>query len=304
MTPSPWPFLVASQIFITLIGFALYIHDYILGIPLFFFALIFVFFCLYRWWFDIIVESTFLGQHTKLIQKGLRYGMLLFILSEIMFFFSFFWAFFHSSVSPTIQIGAIWPPIGIHTIQPWGLPFFNTLLLLTSGIYASVAHFFIKVYGRQKYFPFFIENQIVIRINGATFITPAEGPFIKNNSFVRYLRHIENLTQKKLYKYITIGFVGAIFLGLFFTTIQLYEYIISEFSISDSIYGAVFYMATGFHGVHVIIGTIFLIVTFLRFRKGHFLGRFFCGVDASIWYWHFVDVIWIFLFIFIYWWGC
>jgi len=280
ITPSPWPFLVASQVFVLLVGVAMYMHKFQIGKITAFIGLFSVIFSLSCWWADIIFESTILGQHTIIIQKGLRYGMLLFILSEVMFFASFFWAFFHSSISPTIQIGAVWPPDGVTSIKPWGLPFFNTILLLTSGVYATLSHHLIKVYG--------IQPQLKLSLIS----TPT--------AFGKYMRALD---RKVSYNYIILGFAISVFLGILFTMVQLHEYKIAGFTIADSIYGAVFYMATGFHGLHVIIGTTFLIVTWYRFHCGDFLGRFFFGVDAAVWYWHFVDVVWIFLFICVYWWG-
>jgi len=280
ITPSPWPFLVASQVFVLLVGVAMYMHKFQLGKATAIFGLFSVIFSLSCWWADIIFESTHLGQHTIIIQKGLRYGMLLFILSEVMFFASFFWAFFHSSISPTIQIGAIWPPDGVVSIKPWGLPFFNTILLLTSGVYATLSHHLIKVYG--------IQPKLKLSIIST------------RKAFYEYIMEKQSIVP---YKYITLGFEISVFLGILFTMVQLHEYKIAGFTIADSIYGAVFYMATGFHGLHVIIGTTFLIITWYRFQSGDFLGRFFFGVDAAVWYWHFVDVVWIFLFICIYWWG-
>jgi heme/copper-type cytochrome/quinol oxidase subunit 3 len=284
LNASPWPFFTAFQIFILLLGFVLYMHRYTGGFIIFLFGLFFLLFCLYRWGSDIVYETTILGQHTEEIQTGLRYGVLLFILSEVMFFFSFFWTFFYSSLSPAIQIGAIWPPLGIQTIDPWGLPLLNTLLLLTSGIFATLAHAIAKNLGKNS---FLFSNQ-----------------FIENNILTPYNESMQKNNIKTLYFYIgIISFILAIMFGLIFTLIQLYEYINATFTIADSVYGSIFYMATGFHGLHVIIGTTFLLVTFYRFKRGDFFGRFFLGVEASVWYWHFVDVVWIFLFICIYWWG-
>jgi len=282
LVSSPWPFIVSMQVFVLLIGFALYMHNFSLGGFTAILGLVSVICSLYCWWCDIVLESTHWRQHTTYIQKGLRYGMLLFILSEIMFFFSFFWAFFHSSISPSIQIGGIWPPLGVHTLDPWGLPLFNTILLLSSGIFATYAHHTIKDFA----------------INGSAGASLVDLVHMSTEDINNFIKQ-----HSKSYAQIGFSLCCAIALGVCFTFVQLYEYKHASFTISDSIYGAIFYMATGFHGLHVLIGTIFLIVITLRFYNHHFLGRFFFGVDAGVWYWHFVDVIWILLFICIYWWG-
>lgn len=282
LASSPWPFVVSLQLFVLLIGFALYMHNFSLGGFTALVGLVSVIFSLYCWWCDIILESTHWRQHTSYIQKGLRYGMLLFILSEVMFFFSFFWAFFHSSISPTIQIGGIWPPLGIRTLNPWGLPLFNTILLLSSGIFATYAHHTIKDFA----------------LNGASGVSLQELITMSTADIDAYTKK-----HSRIYARIGYSLCLAICFGLFFSGVQLYEYKHATFTISDSVYGAIFYMATGFHGLHVLIGTIFLIVITIRFYNHDFFGRFFFGVDAGVWYWHFVDVIRILLFVCIYWWG-
>lgn len=206
----------------------------------------------YRWFRDIVVESTFEGNHTAKVQTGLRFGMVLFIVSEIMFFFAFFWAFFHSSLSPAVAIGCVWPPMGIETLNPWEVPFLNTLILLSSGVSITWAH------------------RAIIAGNRANTI---------------------------------IGLGITILLGIIFTLCQLFEYITAPFGINDGVYGSVFYMATGFHGFHVFVGTTFLVVCLLRQVFYHFTIEHHFGFEAAAWYWHFVDVVWLFLFTSIYWWG-
>lgn len=255
VTASPQPFIMAFNILAFLISFILYMHFYAFGVNL---ILSFFFFCLtlLSQFNDIIFESTYQMKHTLRVQKGLRLGMLLFIVSEIMFFFSFFQAFFHSSLAPAIQIGAIWPPKGILVFNPQEIPFLNTLILLLSGIQATLAH------------------------------------------------HIIKFKQKKFFFLAVFCLSIAICLGILFTFFQIYEYITAPFSISDSIYGSIFYMATGFHGFHVLIGTIFLIIIGFRHYFKHFILIDAVSVDAAIQYWHFVDVVQLFLFISIYQWGC
>ena len=270
---SPWPILISFSLLNLLITTVLYFHEYNLnstwfillqpvGIFLFFYAFI-------NWLWDVIIEATFEGKHSSAVQHGLRLGFIFFILSEIMFFFGFFWAFFHSSVSPSIWIGCVFPPLGIPVINPWGLPLINTVILLSSGVTVTWAH---KV---------IVSNKVRL------------WKFKIIKSF-RYYN-----ARKEGFK----GLFITIILGMFFTAIQLYEYKHAGFGINDSIYGAVFFLLTGFHGLHVLIGTIFLLVCLIRHIKYHFSRQHHIGLEMAIWYWHFVDVVWIFLFIFIYVWG-
>jgi len=250
--PSPWPFIAAFSILMTMFGGVLYMHAYEDGIFLLKFGLLMMLLVMFCWWRDIIREATFEGQHTFRVQIGLRYGMLLFIISEIMFFFAFFWAFFHSSFNPSIAIGAVWPPIFLTILNPWKVPLLNTIILLASGATITWAH-----------------HSIILGCKD------------------------EALHALK----ITIN------LAIIFTIFQLIEYVTAPFSISDGIYGSTFYMTTGFHGFHVFIGTCFLLVCFIRLYWDHFTNEHHFGFEAAAWYWHFVDVIWLFLFITIYWWG-
>jgi heme/copper-type cytochrome/quinol oxidase subunit 3 len=186
------------------------------------------------------------------VQKGLSMGMILFIVSEVMFFFGIFWAFFHSSLSPNIEIGAVWPPKGIVTFDAWKIPLLNTIILLTSGASVTWAHHALVAGNRSE---------------------------------------------------TTLGLIFTVCLGLVFTMFQAYEYSHALFTIRDTVYGSVFFLATGFHGFHVIIGTIFLFACLLRHLNYHFTTKHHLGFEAAAWYWHFVDVVWLFLFISIYWWG-
>jgi cytochrome c oxidase subunit 3 len=248
---SPWPFVTSLAALVTTVGASLYMHFFFIGAKLFLFGLLLLLACMICWWKDVITEATYYGDHTKAVRRGLRYGMLLFIVSEIMFFLAFFWAFFHSSLAPAMEIGFVWPPKGIHPFCPAGVPFLNTLILLTSGSFITWSHY---------------------SLDG-------------------------NIEEAQLALALTIG------LGLIFTLLQFYEYKHAPFQISDSIYGSLFFMLTGFHGFHVLIGTLFLCVCLYRMIQGHFRSHHHVGFEAAIWYWHFVDVVWIFLFISIYWWG-
>jgi len=206
----------------------------------------------FQWWRDISRESTFQGLHTHKVIIGLKWGIILFITSEALFFFSFFWAFFHRSLSPTIEIGVWWPPSNLVPFNPFEVPLLNTIILLSSGVSVTWAHH----------------------------------ALIENN-------HSQAVLSLAL----------TTILGIYFTILQAYEYIEASFSIADSVYGATFFVATGFHGLHVIIGTSFLFICLIRLLINHFSSTHNFGFEAAAWYWHFVDVVWLFLYINVYWWG-
>jgi len=249
---SPWPFLAGISALTTTSGFVMYMHCYLLGFYLLVLGFVSLILVSFFWWRDIIRESTFQGHHTKAVQSGLRVAMLLFILSEIMFFFAFFWAFFASSLSPSLDIGGVWPPPGINVLNPWEIPLLNTVILLLSGATCTWSH-----------------NSIVLGDRSSSLIS----------------------------------LTGTIFLGVIFTILQGFEYVDASFSISDGIYGSVFFLATGFHGFHVLLGSTFLLVCVIRLLNHHFTTNHHFGFEAAAWYWHFVDVVWLFLFVSIYWWG-
>jgi len=208
---------------------------------------------MFMWWSDVIREAH-AGDHTPVVQLHLRYGMILFIASEVMFFVGWFWAFFDFSLFPSAlpPIDGLFPSKGIETLSAFELPLLNTLILLCSGTTVTWAH--------------------------------------------HALIHGDRDGLKK-------GLWATILLGALFTSIQAYEYMHAPFAFGKTPYGSAFYMATGFHGFHVLIGTIFLIVCLVRAYKGHFTPRQHFGFEAAAWYWHFVDVVWLFLFISIYVWG-
>nr|UBN08835.1 cytochrome c oxidase subunit 3 [Neogeoscapheus hanni] len=247
---SPWPLTGAIGALITMTGLIKWFHLY--NNQLIFMGFMIMILTMIQWWRDIVREGTYQGLHTKFVTKGLRWGMILFIISEVFFFISFFWAFFHSSLSPTIEIGSLWPPIGIQPFNPLQIPLLNTAILLSSGVTVTWAHHGL------------LENNY-------------------NQSFQ--------------------GLLLTIMLGIYFTALQAYEYLEASFTIADSIYGSTFFMATGFHGLHVIIGTTFLLTCFMRHLFYHFSSNHHFGFEAAAWYWHFVDVVWLFLYISIYWWG-
>ena len=208
--------------------------------------------CMFFWWKDVIYESVVEKAHTKIAEVGFRFGMALFIASEVMFFFAFFWAFFGASMFPTEAIGFVWPPENIHTVPAFDLPFMMTMILLLSGCTVTWAHHAV------------LEND--------------------NENLVKAL----GLT---------------VLLGVAFLGFQVYEYAAAHFGFTEGIFASTFYMATGFHGFHVFVGTVFLYVCYKRAKKGHFTKDRHFGFEAAAWYWHFVDVVWLFLFIAVYWWG-
>nr|APX40179.1 cytochrome c oxidase subunit 3 [Cryptocephalus quadripunctatus] len=247
---SPWPIISAMGTLTMMVGLIQWFHQFNYNLLLI--GLLINILVSIQWWRDITRESTFQGQHTIKVSMGMRWGMILFITSEILFFISFFWSFFHNSLSPSIELGLNWPPKGIQPFNPLEIPLLNTLILLTSGLSVTWAHH----------------------------------SLMENN----YNKTIQGLAM-------------TVILGMYFTILQGFEYIEAPFTISDSVYGSSFFMATGFHGLHVIIGTTFLMVCLIRLFLNHFSNIHHFGFEAAAWYWHFVDVVWLFLYISIYWWG-
>lgn len=250
--PSPWPAFTAFAVFFLLLGVTSYFHFYAEGFRLLFMGLILTVTMAGFWWRDVIREATFEGNHTTYVRKGLKMGMVLFIVSEAMLFFAFFWAFFHSSLNPTLEIGCVWPPKGIEAINPWHVPLLNTFVLVTSGAYITWAHYSLLAGYRKQ------------TIHALLF---------------------------------------TILFAVWFTGLQYWEYTKAPFNISDSVYGSVFYMTTGLHGFHVLVGSLFLIVCLFRQIAYHFTTGQHVGFECAAWYWHFVDAVWIFVYFFIYWWG-
>nr|YP_005090327.1 cytochrome oxidase subunit III [Phaeodactylum tricornutum]ADY18503.1 cytochrome oxidase subunit III [Phaeodactylum tricornutum]QII42409.1 cytochrome oxidase subunit III [Phaeodactylum tricornutum] len=250
--PSPWPLVASLGAFMLTTGGVLYMHKFIGGWNLFINGFFLILYVMYTWWRDIVREATFEDQHTIAVQKGLRLGMILFIVSEIMFFFAFFWAFFHSSIAPAHTIGGVWPPKAISLIKTFTVPLTNTFILLASGVTITWAH-----------------HALLARAKKQTLV----------------------------------ALLLTLMLAVLFTVLQGLEYVNAPFNISDGIYGSCFYLATGFHGFHVFIGTIALFVSFVRIVLNHFTNKHHFGFESAIWYWHLVDVIWLFLFINVYWWS-
>jgi len=269
LPPDPWPIIGAFSALAMAAGGIMWMHSVNGGGWLFLAGLAAVLFTMFSWWSNVIREAH-AGDHTPVVQLHLRYGMILFIASEVMFFVGWFWAWFDFSLFPrpleiaadgsvTNLIGQAgaealmqWPPKGLEVLNAFELPLLNTLILLCSGTTVTWAH--------------------------------------------HALLHGDREGLKK-------GLWCTILLGMLFTSIQAYEYIHAPFPFAGINYSAAFFMATGFHGFHVLIGTIFLIVCLVRAYAGHFTPRQHFGFEAAAWYWHFVDVVWLFLFISIYVWG-
>jgi cytochrome c oxidase subunit 3 len=261
VNPSPWPAVGGAAAFILAVGAVSWMHGghwAIMGLG---FAL--VLYVMFMWWRDVINEAH-AGDHTPVVSLHLRYGMIMFIASEVMFFVAWFWAFFDASLFADEAIQAsrvavtegVWPPKGTAIFDPWHLPLLNTLILLTSGTTVTWAHHALLNNDRQG---------------------------------------------------LKWGLIATVALGALFTAVQAYEYAHAAFAFSrdngGNIYGSTFFMATGFHGFHVLIGTIFLLVCLFRALKGHFTPQQHFGFEAAAWYWHFVDVVWLFLFACIYVWA-
>jgi len=250
--PSPWPILVSFSLLSLTTGAVMYFQGYPQGDFFLTLGLFLTVSGMSLWFRDVIVESTLLGHHTSQVQKGLVIGFVLFVISEIFVFFSVFWAYFYASLSPAIEIGGTWPPLGISALDAFGIPLLNTFLLLSSGAFITYGHHAL--------------------INGDR-------------------------------KGAIIGTLMTIILAILFTGLQYIEYSHAGFTIADSVYGAVFYASTGLHGLHVLVGTIFILVGFLRLINYHLTDTHHIGHESAIMYWHFVDIVWLFLFIAVYYWG-
>ena len=246
----PWPLLVSGGVLVLVIGLVEWLNCGVVHILRL--GVILILACSFQWWRDVVREGFSLGRHTRGVLLGLKGGMMLFIISEVLFFFSFFWTFFHSRLSSCVELGKAWPPVSIERVDFLGLPFLNTCILLCSGLSVTIRH--------------------------------------------------HRIINKNLGRGIT-SLLVTIFLGVYFLLAQGFEFFVAGFSISDSVFGSIFFLTTGFHGRHVFVGVIMLLFSFFRLlRKEYSSDRFF-GFERARWYWHFVDVVWLFLFVFYYWWG-
>ena len=252
VSPSPWPLFTSISLLVLPACGVLAMHGFTYAGYLVISAFILVVSSMFFWFRDIISEGTYLGNHTLAVQRGLNMGVALFIASEALFFLAIFWAYFHSALSPTPELGAQWPPMGIESINAFELPLLNTVILLGSGFTVTYCH----------------HSLIEGNRNGAL-----------------------------------LGCIYTIILAIIFTGFQAVEYSVSSFTLTDGSFGSSFYFGTGFHGLHVIIGTIFLAVGFWRLLAYHLTENHHLGLESGILYWHFVDVVWLFLFLSVYYWG-
>lgn len=255
--PSIWPLVASLAAGLFVVGMVLFMHDvklgsFNVGVKGTVLGVLGILAVMFFWWKDIIFETVKEGVHNKITEIGMRYGMMLFISSEVMFFVAFFWAFFNGALYPTEATGFMWPPKGIEVIPPFGLPFLMTMILLLSGCSVTWAH------------------HAVLEDN-----------------------------KKDLVNALAV----TVFLGFVFLAFMIFEYSHVKFGFTEGIYPSAFFMATGFHGFHVFVGSVFLAVCWRRAQKGHFTKDKHFGFEAAAWYWHFVDVVWLFLFVAIYWWG-
>ena len=279
INPSPWPLMGSISGVLWAFGLVMGMRG-LFGQPkgtwwLEFVGLAMIVLTMIFWWRDVIKESK-TGSHTPVVQIGLRYGMIMFIASEVMFFVAWFWIFFEMALFHGHRSGAAegieevktawshWPPEGVETLDPWQLPLVNTLLLLTSGTTVTWAHHALQEDDRKGA----IWGLVLTVILGALF------------SCVQAAEYMEVIKEHRFHFFLLPDAAGA--------------------TGAANLYGSAFFMATGFHGFHVLIGTIFLLVCLIRAIKGDFTPKKHFGFEAAAWYWHFVDVVWLFLFAFIY----
>jgi len=388
VTPSPWPIFVSFSILFLVLAFVQYIHYFSLALLMIFISLGFVVSFAIFWWRDVIRESL-LGYHSKAVKESLTFGFVLFIASEIMFFFGIFWTLFYYKLAPEIQIGGVWPPEAIYPLDPLKVPLLNTLVLVTSGVAITLVHHDMVEFSTHLVG---LKRRKLVNF-GTSFVVPSapkkeENPFLlsfwsmrktmrrkypRNYALTDFvttkpdiLRKLEavftwgtfsSLTDRIGYMFIlermvddypittsqngmiNVGFVKdkvnwlriknkkglsfdiwqslymhdiliffmiTLLLAFAFTGLQLQEYWEASFQIMTSIYGSIFYFSTGFHGLHVIIGSIFLSVCFIRFYRYQYKSypfEFSVGFWMAIWYWHFVDIVWLGLYVFLYVWG-
>lgn len=247
-----WPFVMSVTLIDVILNIVLWINRYEMSGWIVLSSTLLLVGCIVFWWLDVIREGTIYGSHTSFVRKGLSSGFLWFLLTEVLVFAGVFWGYLDAAISPNVELGMIWPPIGVITINAWELPFLNTVLLLSSGAFVTWSH-----------------------------------------------HGIINNDREKIMK----GIWMCLTLILIFTIFQLLEYKWAPFTLSDGVYGSVFYAGTGLHGFHVLIGTVFLGVILVRLYNYTLTARHHLGLEIAILYAHFVDVVWLLLFCVFYYWG-
>nr|YP_010354352.1 cytochrome c oxidase subunit III [Lepidoglyphus destructor]UOG85320.1 cytochrome c oxidase subunit III [Lepidoglyphus destructor] len=248
---SPWPLITSLSVMS--FGLSVIIMVRCFNVLPFLFSLLFILISSYFWGRDVHREGCYEGAHNSEVFGGFKLGMIFFILSECFFFLGMFWGYLHLAEAPAVELGGLWPPLGVTPFDPKGIPFLNTVLLVSSGVSVTWSHHAME-----------------------------EGNF--------------NVSSMALFITVVLG--GT------FTSLQLLEYYVAAFTFSCSSYSSVYFMGTGFHGLHVIIGSVLLIICFFRFSNLFISPYHSAGYECSVWYWHFVDVVWFFLYLVFYWWGC
>ena len=358
---SPWPICMAWAIFSGALSFLVWVGEFwedngIFCCPKKYEPFALFVFVLIQWFSNIVIESTYEGNHTRSVREGIRFGMILFIISELCFFASFFWAYYHLSLGNTGVFVGYWLPAYVRPVHYWGSPVANTLLLLASGVTITCSHeylitrsvynyplirlriimgiwskpymdcvFLIECYWYDLFWTFFTNIcWFMFNIKGAVisykltyefFITKQLSFWCDRGNLIKFFIK-QVLTKYKPYKIyfstkpveyptsetalVTLWLINTIFLGVLFLLIQREEYCDSVLRFNDSVFGSIFYILTGFHGLHVIIGVIFLIVCLFRQICNHFSRRLHVGYELAIWYWHMVDFVWLLLYFEIY----
>jgi len=274
---SHWPLVGSIGLFTTMVGASIWLNEFGPGKFVFFAGILILLFMMFGW-FGTVIRENQAGYYNDQVDVSFRWGMMFFILSEVMFFAAFFGALYYARMYSVSWLGgegekfltnvllwsnfeAGWPTNGpahvggaFTSMPAWGIPALNTALLLSSGVTITIAHHALK-----------LNNRLVLNL----------------------------------------GLLATVLLGFTFLGFQAYEYIHAyhelNLTLGSGIYGSTFFMLTGFHGLHVTLGAIMLTVILLRCLRGHFTPDRHFGFEAVAWYWHFVDVVWLGLFIFVYW---
>lgn len=245
-----WPFLTSLSFLRFALGVVIIVRShYCIA---FLFSLLFLLISSFLWGRDVHREGCYEGRHLLEVTLGFKLGMIIFILSECFFFLGMFWSYLHLAESPAVELGGIWPPVGVVPFDPKGIPFLNTIILVSSGISVTWSHHAMEM------------GQFKVRV---------------------------------------FSLLLTVLLGFFFRLLQLIEYYVAIFTFSCSSYSSVYFIGTGFHGLHVLIGRVLLFICIIRFSFLSVRPNHSVGFECSVWYWHFVDIVWFCLYLIFYWWG-